>query len=202
MCFQALVATDTPGLGYMDLLRMLTGPVYSQSAALPHKQAYCSIAKCVAALTRACPTEGPAVVGQFIQVTYLSTCTCHCKSGPEGNVFNIFGGVASVSGCEEQPLNRLHQIARSTFIGRGGAPCGPQQPTWAQDCHPGRLLILQWRGNRSCTRSTGLVVSNNKCNTLIYWSVISVRISISSIMSTVWEWSGKTSIYVSKCAMN
>ncbi|XP_007575565.1 PREDICTED: cullin-associated NEDD8-dissociated protein 1 isoform X1 [Poecilia mexicana] len=65
--YQALVATKTPGLGYMDLLRMLTGPVYSQSAALPHKQAYCSIAKCVAALTRACPNEGPAVVGQFIQ---------------------------------------------------------------------------------------------------------------------------------------
>lgn len=55
----------------MDLLRMLTGPVYSQSAALPHKQAYCSIAKCVAALTRACPAEGPAVVGQFIQVSHL-----------------------------------------------------------------------------------------------------------------------------------
>uniref|UniRef100_A0A8C3AGZ8 Cullin-associated and neddylation-dissociated 1 n=1 Tax=Cyclopterus lumpus TaxID=8103 RepID=A0A8C3AGZ8_CYCLU len=59
--YQALVATETSGLGYMDLLRMLTGPVYSQSAALPHKQAYCSIAKCVAALTRACPDEGPAV---------------------------------------------------------------------------------------------------------------------------------------------
>lgn len=70
---QALVATDTPGLGYMDLLRMLTGPVYSQSTALPHKQAYCSIAKCVAALTRACPAEGPAVVGQFIQVFDLRT---------------------------------------------------------------------------------------------------------------------------------
>ncbi|KAF3859706.1 hypothetical protein F7725_022105, partial [Dissostichus mawsoni] len=53
---------QTPGLGYMDLLRMLTGPVYSQSTALPHKQAYCSIAKCVAALTRACPDEGPADV--------------------------------------------------------------------------------------------------------------------------------------------
>uniref|UniRef100_A0A8D0CZ05 Cullin-associated and neddylation-dissociated 1 n=2 Tax=Sander lucioperca TaxID=283035 RepID=A0A8D0CZ05_SANLU len=65
--YQALVATETAGLGYMDLLRMLTGPVYSQSASLPHKQAYCSIAKCVAALTRACPDEGPAVVGQFIQ---------------------------------------------------------------------------------------------------------------------------------------
>lgn len=70
-CVQALVATETPGLGYMDLLRMLTGPVYAQSAALPHKQAYCSIAKCVAALTRACPAEGPAVVGQFIQVSPL-----------------------------------------------------------------------------------------------------------------------------------
>uniref|UniRef100_A0A8C2GGJ8 Cullin-associated and neddylation-dissociated 1 n=1 Tax=Cyprinus carpio TaxID=7962 RepID=A0A8C2GGJ8_CYPCA len=42
-------------------------PVYAQSAALTHKQSYYSIAKCVAALTRACPKEGPAVVGQFIQ---------------------------------------------------------------------------------------------------------------------------------------
>lgn len=65
--FQALVATGTASLGYMDLLRMLTGPVYAQSAALAHKQSYYSIAKCVAALTRACPKEGPAVVGQFIQ---------------------------------------------------------------------------------------------------------------------------------------
>uniref|UniRef100_A0A3P9A1C0 TATA-binding protein interacting (TIP20) domain-containing protein n=1 Tax=Esox lucius TaxID=8010 RepID=A0A3P9A1C0_ESOLU len=65
--FQALVGTGTASLGYMDLLRMLTGPVYAQSAALTHKQSYYSIAKCVAALTRACPKEGPAVVGQFIQ---------------------------------------------------------------------------------------------------------------------------------------
>ncbi|XP_044305788.1 cullin-associated NEDD8-dissociated protein 1 isoform X3 [Varanus komodoensis] len=65
--FQALVVTGTSNLGYMDLLRMLTGPVYSQSTALTHKQSYYSIAKCVAALTRACPKEGPAVVGQFIQ---------------------------------------------------------------------------------------------------------------------------------------
>uniref|UniRef100_A0A4W5JMC8 Cullin-associated and neddylation-dissociated 1 n=1 Tax=Hucho hucho TaxID=62062 RepID=A0A4W5JMC8_9TELE len=64
--FQALVGTGTSSLGYMDLLRMLTGPVYAQSAALTHKQSYYSIAKCVAALTRACP-DGPAVVGQFIQ---------------------------------------------------------------------------------------------------------------------------------------
>lgn len=66
-CVQALVATGTASLGYMDLLRMLTGPVYAQSSALAHKQSYYSIAKCVAALTRACPKEAPAVVGQFIQ---------------------------------------------------------------------------------------------------------------------------------------
>ena len=75
MCPQALVTTETAGLGYMDVLRMLTGPVYAQSSALGHKQAYCSIAKCVAALTTACPREGPAVVGQFIQVPFcLSVC--------------------------------------------------------------------------------------------------------------------------------
>ncbi|KAK0135024.1 Cullin-associated NEDD8-dissociated protein 1 [Merluccius polli] len=65
--YKALVTTETAGLGYMDVLRMLTGPVYAQSSALGHKQAYCSIAKCVAALTTACPPEGPAVVAQFIQ---------------------------------------------------------------------------------------------------------------------------------------
>ena len=65
--FQALVSTGTAGLGYMDLLRMLTGPVYAQNTPLTHKQSYYSIAKSVAALTRACPKEGPAVVGQFIQ---------------------------------------------------------------------------------------------------------------------------------------
>lgn len=65
--FQALVSTGTAGLGYMDLLRMLTGPVYAQNTPLTHKQSYYSIAKSVAALTRSCPKEGPAVVGQFIQ---------------------------------------------------------------------------------------------------------------------------------------
>uniref|UniRef100_A0A8C2HV42 Cullin-associated and neddylation-dissociated 1 n=1 Tax=Cyprinus carpio TaxID=7962 RepID=A0A8C2HV42_CYPCA len=48
------------------LSAMLDG-LHGSSAALTHKQSYYSIAKCVAALTRACPKEGPAVVGQFIQ---------------------------------------------------------------------------------------------------------------------------------------
>uniref|UniRef100_A0A8C4NH41 Cullin-associated and neddylation-dissociated 1 n=1 Tax=Eptatretus burgeri TaxID=7764 RepID=A0A8C4NH41_EPTBU len=85
--FQALVATHMPGLGYMELLRLLTGPVYShtstgaaQLSTSPvsptsasssslltlHKQAFHSIAKCVAALTVACPQECGSVTGQFI----------------------------------------------------------------------------------------------------------------------------------------
>ena len=39
----------------------------AQNTPLTHKQSYYSIAKSVAALTRSCPKEGPAVVGQFIQ---------------------------------------------------------------------------------------------------------------------------------------
>lgn len=88
--FQALVATRTTSLGYLELLRLLTGPVYAQasggavspvspaSPASPggatltstpalHKQAFHSIAKCVAALTVACPQEGASVTAQFVQ---------------------------------------------------------------------------------------------------------------------------------------
>lgn len=114
---------ETPGLGYMDLLRMLTGPVYSQSAALPHKQAYCSIAKCVAALTRACPTEGPAVVGQFIQVrspVRLPVCEAQIKVCLITRAVFFFILPSVPAGREEQPLHRLHPAAHSALIGRGG----------------------------------------------------------------------------------
>ncbi|NXG62609.1 CAND1 protein, partial [Hemiprocne comata] len=69
--FQALVLTKTASMGYLELLRQLTAPVYSSgSAGAPatlHKQAYYSAAKCVAALSSACPKEAPATVNQFIQ---------------------------------------------------------------------------------------------------------------------------------------
>lgn len=135
--FQALVSTDTAGLGYMDLLRMLTGPVYSQSAALPHKQAYCSIAKCVAALTRACPAEGPAVVGQFIQVGHGAEAP---GRSPRLTPF-------CSPGREEQPLHGLHSAAGAALPGRGRPSRGPERPTGAQDRHPGRLLVLQRGGD-------------------------------------------------------
>ncbi|NXV75707.1 CAND1 protein, partial [Atlantisia rogersi] len=69
--FQALVQTRTPTMSYSELMRQLTAPVYSSGAAgasLPlHKQAYYSAARCVAALSSACPKEAPATVNQFIQ---------------------------------------------------------------------------------------------------------------------------------------
>ncbi|XP_048812922.1 cullin-associated NEDD8-dissociated protein 1-like isoform X1 [Lagopus muta] len=69
--FQALVLTKAATVGYSELLKQLTAPVYSSgppgaSAAL-HKQAYYSAAKCVAALSSACPKEAPGTVNQFIQ---------------------------------------------------------------------------------------------------------------------------------------
>ncbi|XP_064931912.1 cullin-associated NEDD8-dissociated protein 1 [Columba livia] len=69
--FQALVLTKAAGAGRAELMKQLTAPVYCSGAAggtvTLHKQAYYSIAKCVAALSSACPKEAPATVTQFIQ---------------------------------------------------------------------------------------------------------------------------------------
>ncbi|NXK81449.1 CAND1 protein, partial [Amazona guildingii] len=68
--FHALVLTKAAPVGYAGLLKQLTAPIYcSGAAAAPtlHKQAYYSVAKCVAALSSACPKEAPATVNQFIQ---------------------------------------------------------------------------------------------------------------------------------------
>ncbi|KAJ1110677.1 hypothetical protein NDU88_008025 [Pleurodeles waltl] len=69
--FRALVLSNTRGLGYADLMKQLTGPAYSSSHATApvsvHKQAYYSVAKCVAALSSMCPKEASGMVTQFIQ---------------------------------------------------------------------------------------------------------------------------------------
>ncbi|KAM6301080.1 cullin-associated NEDD8-dissociated protein 1-like [Aegotheles albertisi] len=69
--FQALVLAKTATMGYSELMKQLTVPVYSlasaEASATLHKQAYHSVAKCVAALSSACPKEAPATVNQFIQ---------------------------------------------------------------------------------------------------------------------------------------
>lgn len=69
--FQALVLTKTAAMGYPELMKQLTAPVYSSGSAgaslTLHKQAYHSVAKCLAALSSACPKEAPATVNQFVQ---------------------------------------------------------------------------------------------------------------------------------------
>ncbi|KAK7869061.1 hypothetical protein R5R35_000783 [Gryllus longicercus] len=72
--FQALVKAGLPGLGYRDLLAMLVAPVTQSNMAsgtgpMPvlHKQAFHSLAKCVAALTITWRQEALAVVEQFMR---------------------------------------------------------------------------------------------------------------------------------------
>ncbi|KFQ21157.1 Cullin-associated NEDD8-dissociated protein 1, partial [Merops nubicus] len=68
---QALVLTKTAPVGYAELMKRLTVPVYCSGpagAAGPlHRQAHHSVARCVAALCSACPREAPATVNQCIQ---------------------------------------------------------------------------------------------------------------------------------------
>lgn len=72
--FQALVATKTPKMEFRDLLGLLTAPIYnpteitqpSGSQYAVHKQAFHSIAKCVAVLTISSSGEGSSVITQCV----------------------------------------------------------------------------------------------------------------------------------------
>lgn len=63
--FQALVKCNLPDVTYQDLLQMLLYPISSGQPGL-HKQAYYSLAKCVAAITVTCPNHALPAVQQFI----------------------------------------------------------------------------------------------------------------------------------------
>ncbi|NXJ09204.1 CAND1 protein, partial [Odontophorus gujanensis] len=81
--FQALVLTKAATVGYSELMKQLTAPVYSSgssgASAVLHKQAYYSAAKCVAALSSACPKEAPGTVNQFIQDVKSPKCSSAVK---------------------------------------------------------------------------------------------------------------------------
>ncbi|XP_062265609.1 cullin-associated NEDD8-dissociated protein 2 [Platichthys flesus] len=68
---QALVLCKTSNMGYSQLLRSLTEPFHSSPASADggviHRQSYHSVARCVAALTSACPKESPGTVSGLIQ---------------------------------------------------------------------------------------------------------------------------------------
>lgn len=63
--FQALVQANLPGLTYRHLLAMLMQPVHNPQGQL-HKQAYHSLAKCIAALTLQMPTEAIPIANEFL----------------------------------------------------------------------------------------------------------------------------------------
>lgn len=64
--FQALVQAKLPGLGYQQLLDKLMEPVLSFHNEQLHKQAYHSLAKCVAALTLQTPTKAVPLASQLL----------------------------------------------------------------------------------------------------------------------------------------
>lgn len=66
--FQVLVQANLRGLGYRELLEMLKNPVVNQQATYPlHKQAYHSLAKCVAALTLQVQHEAVPLAIELLQ---------------------------------------------------------------------------------------------------------------------------------------
>lgn len=66
--FQALVSCRLPGLGYHDVLKLLVRPVALGSPTNTlHKQAFHSLAKCVAAITVIYEHEALPVVEQFMK---------------------------------------------------------------------------------------------------------------------------------------
>ncbi|XP_044205521.1 cullin-associated NEDD8-dissociated protein 2 [Thunnus albacares] len=68
---QALVSSKTSNLSYSQLLKSLTEPFHSSpssaDSSVIHRQSYHSVARCVAALSSACPKETPGTVTSLIQ---------------------------------------------------------------------------------------------------------------------------------------
>ncbi|CAH3188697.1 unnamed protein product, partial [Porites evermanni] len=66
-----LVLSGMKGMAFKDLFQMLVSPIYSSThgnqQVVIHKQAYHSIAKCVAALAMSCPADRQSVVNQFVK---------------------------------------------------------------------------------------------------------------------------------------
>ncbi|XP_053172678.1 cullin-associated NEDD8-dissociated protein 2 isoform X2 [Scomber japonicus] len=68
---QALVSSKTSNLSYSQLLKSLTEPFHhppsSADSSVLHRQSFHSVARCVAALSSACPKETPGTVSGLIQ---------------------------------------------------------------------------------------------------------------------------------------
>uniref|UniRef100_A0A4W6DC61 TATA-binding protein interacting (TIP20) domain-containing protein n=1 Tax=Lates calcarifer TaxID=8187 RepID=A0A4W6DC61_LATCA len=80
---QALVLSKTSNLGYSQLLKSLTEPFHSSPSSVDgggvHRQSIHSVARCVAALSSACPKETPGTVAGLIQ----EVCCVKSPGSPE-----------------------------------------------------------------------------------------------------------------------
>ncbi|KAF5287245.1 hypothetical protein FQR65_LT12289 [Abscondita terminalis] len=74
--FQSLVRCRLPGVGYNDVLQMLLYPIshMPNNQSTLHKQAYYSLAKCVAAITVISKNQALPVVNQFINNIQIARC--------------------------------------------------------------------------------------------------------------------------------
>lgn len=74
--FQSLVRCRLPGVGYNDVLQMLLYPIshMPNNQSNLHKQAYYSLAKCVAAITVISKNQALPVVDQFINNIQIARC--------------------------------------------------------------------------------------------------------------------------------
>ena len=94
--FQALVQAKLPGLGYRELLEMLKDPVdQAQSQITLHKQAYHSLAKCVAALC------------------YMNILSYQCHATPLLTKYRIFFV------CKFYKINKLFEPISQNSVSSG-----------------------------------------------------------------------------------
>ncbi|KAM6161530.1 cullin-associated NEDD8-dissociated protein 2 isoform 2-T2 [Erethizon dorsatum] len=94
---QALVGTCPPCVAYAELLSLLTAPVYEQAGdggpAL-HKQVFHSLARCVAALSAACPQEAAGTANRLVR----DARSPHSSTGVKVLAFLSLAEVGQVAG--------------------------------------------------------------------------------------------------------
>ncbi|XP_013370967.1 PREDICTED: cullin-associated NEDD8-dissociated protein 2 isoform X1 [Chinchilla lanigera] len=94
---QELVGTRPPCVAYTELLSLLTAPVYEQAGdggpAL-HKQVFHSLARCVAALSAACPQEAAGTANRLVR----DARSPHSSTGVKVLAFLSLAEVGQVAG--------------------------------------------------------------------------------------------------------
>lgn len=94
---QALVGTHPPCVAYNKLLSLLTAPVYEQtgdSGPALHKQVFHSLARCVAALSAACPQEAAGTANRLV----MDAKSPHSSTGVKVLAFLSLAEIGQVAG--------------------------------------------------------------------------------------------------------